>query len=104
MVQEKINGNFIPAIPWEWIKKLQAPIGGYTFRVALYIWYQKGVKKSRKDLIISISGINNFFRIDRKAFNRAIHELESLGMIGVERHTGRSPRVTIEFGENVVKN
>lgn len=48
MVQEKINGNFIPAIPWEWIQRLQAPIGEYIFRVALYIWYQKCVKNRQK--------------------------------------------------------
>jgi len=76
----------------------------YTFRVALYIWYQKGVKKSPKNLVISISGINNFFKIDRKTLNRALHELEKLKMIVVERHTGRNPKVTIEvieksFGE-----
>lgn len=51
--------------------------------------------------MISISGINNFFKIDRKTLNRALHELENFKMIVVERHTGRSPKVTIEFIEKL---
>ena len=61
----------------------------------------KMCKKSPKNLVISISGINNFFKIDRKTLNRALHELENFKMIVVERHTGRSPKVTIEFIEKL---
>lgn len=94
-MKENLNSYYISKIPWEWIGKIQAPIGGAAFRVALYIWFQKCVKKSLKNLVISSSGINKFYKIDGRTFNRALHELEDLKMVEVERHIGRSPRVTI---------
>lgn len=95
MTQEKFNCAFISSIPWDWIAKIQAPIGGAAFRVALYIWFQKGVKGTSKNLTISSGKLNKFYKMDKRTFNRALHELESLEMIAVERQTGRSPRVTI---------
>lgn len=82
-------------MPWDWISRIQAPIGGAAFRVALYIWFQKGVKQTSKDLVISSGKINDFYTMDKRTFSRALHELENLGMITVERHAGRSPKVTI---------
>ena len=42
--------------------------------------------------------------MDKRTLNRALHELENLGMITVERQIGRSPRVTIKFGEDNAEN
>lgn len=95
MVNKNLDCIFIPSIPWEWISKIQAPIGGAAFRVALYIWFRKGIKKTSKNLVISGSGINEFYKMDKRTISRALHELEDLKMITVERHAGRSPRVTI---------
>jgi replication initiation and membrane attachment protein DnaB len=95
MVDKKLNGKYISKISWDWIGKLQPPIGGYVFRVALYVLFQKGVKGTSKDLIISSSGINKFYKMDKKAINKALHELEYLGLVTVERQIGRSPKVTI---------
>jgi hypothetical protein len=95
MEKENFDCLFIPAIPFEWIEKIQAPIGGAAFRVALYIWFKKGVKKTTANLIISSSGINGFYKMDKRTFSRALHELEDLKMITVERSPGRSPKVSI---------
>ena len=70
----------------------------------LSIWFQKGVKKTPQNLVISSSGVNKFYKMDKRTLNRVLHELENLGMITVERQIGRSPRVTIKFGENNGKN
>ena len=95
--KEKLDILFIPSMPWSWIQKLQAPKGGATFRVAHYIWFQKGVKGTKESLVISSSGLNNFYKIDKRTFIRALHELENLGMITVERQAGKSPKVTIKI-------
>ncbi|SRR5674476_621578 len=92
---ETFNCSYISKIPWSWIQKIQSPIGGAAFRVALYIWFKKGVKKTPKNLVISSSGINDFYKMDKRTFSRALHELETLRMIYVERQPGKSPRVTI---------
>ncbi len=95
--KQKFNSLFIPAMPWSWIKKLQAPRGGATFMVAHYIWFQKGVKETKKSLVISSSGLNRFYKMDKRTFIRAPHELESLEMITVESQEGKSPKVTIKI-------
>jgi len=97
MPKEKLDSIFIPPMPWSWIQKLQAPKGGATFRVAHYIWFQKGVKGTTKDLVISSSGLNQFYKMDKRTFIRALHELESLGMITVERQVGKSPKITTKI-------
>jgi DNA-binding transcriptional ArsR family regulator len=97
MPKEKFDSIYIPAMPWSWIQKIQAPKGGATFRVALYIWFQKGVKGTSRNLVISSSGLNQVFKIDKRTVSRALHDLESLGMITVERQAGKSPRVTILY-------
>jgi hypothetical protein len=95
MDKDILDSLFVSPMPWSWIGKIQAPIGGAAFRVAIYIWFKKGVIKSSKNLVISSSGINNFFKMDKRTFSRALHELEKLDMISVERHAGRSPKVSI---------
>ena len=97
MSKEKLGSLFIPSMPWSWIQKLQAPKGGASFRVAHYIWFQKGVKGTTKNLVISSSGLNQFYKMDKRTFIRALQELESLEMINVERHAGKSPKVTIKI-------
>jgi len=95
MGKENFDCLFIPAIPFGWMEKIQVPTGGAAFRVALYIWFKKGVKKTTENLVISSGGVNRFYKMDKRTFSRALHELEDLKMISVERCSGKSPRVTI---------
>jgi len=95
VANEKIVGKFYGQIPCAWLEKLQSPIGGHTFRTAMFIWFLKGFKKSSQDLVISVKTMNEHYKIDKFSLNRALHELEKLGMISVVRGSGKSPRVTI---------
>ena len=61
----------------------------------MYIWYLKGVKKSSKDLVVTLRGINSFLPIPDLAFPKALEELEKCGMVKTVRQRGKSPTVTI---------
>ena len=92
--KDKIKGSFISQMPSEWIVKLPSNSVGHTYRVAMYIWHLKGVKKS-KDLVVTLKGINSFLPIPDWAFPKALDELEECGMIKTVRHRGKSPTVTV---------
>src|SRR5208283_138232 len=92
--KDKIKGYFISQMPSEWIVKLPSNSVGYTYRVAMYIWHLKGVKKF-KDLIVTLKGINSFLRIHDWAFLKALDELEKCRMIKTVRQRGKSPTVTV---------
>lgn len=93
--KDKIKGSFIPQMPSEWIVKLPSNSVGHTFRVAMYIWYLKGVKKTSKGLQVTLKGINSFLPVPKWAFPRALNELEKYGMINTVRQRGKSPTVTV---------
>lgn len=93
--KDKIKGFFIPQMPSEWIGKLPSSSVGHTFRVAMYIWHLKGVKKTPKDLQVTLKGINSFLPVPDWAFPRALDKLEKCGMIKTVRQRGKSPTVTI---------
>ena len=60
--KDKIKGSFIAQMPSEWIVKLPSNSVGHTYRMAMYIWHLKGVKKSN-DLVVTLKGINSFLPI-----------------------------------------
>jgi len=65
-------------------------------KLALYIWYVKGLKQTKIDLVISSSTANNIFGVNKRSFTRALKELVDLGMITTSiRERGKSPRVTV---------
>ncbi len=92
--KDKIKGSFISQMPSEWIVKLSSNSFGHTYRVAMYIWHLKGVKKSN-DLVVTQKGINSFLPIPDWAFPKALDELEKCGMIQTVRQRGKSPTVTV---------
>jgi hypothetical protein len=55
MEKENFDCLFIPAIPLGWMGKIQAPIGGAAFRVALYIWFKKGVTYIRQVDVMNLA-------------------------------------------------
>lgn len=93
--KNKIKGFFIPQIPSEWIVKLPSNSVGHTYRVAMYIWHLKGVKKDSKNIVVTLKGINSFLPVPDWAFPRALEELEKCGMIKTVRQRGKSPTVTV---------
>ena len=42
----------------EWIVKLPSNSVGHTYRMTMYIWHLKGMKKS-KDFLVTLKGINS---------------------------------------------
>ena len=87
------KGNqYIASIPMAWIGATFSLPSSVT-KVALAVWYQ--AKRSRsKDATISPALLTQF-GLDRKAGYRALKSLEAAGLIKVDRHRGRAPRVTI---------
>lgn len=62
----------------------------------MYIWYVKGLKQTKTDLVISSSTANDIFGVNKRSFTRALQKLVDLGMITTSiRERGKSPRVTV---------
>lgn len=74
-------------------------------KLALYIWYIKGLKQTKTDLAISSSTAKDIFGVNKRSFTRALKELIDLGMIAtLIRERGKSPRVTVIWEDSVVEN
>jgi CTP-dependent riboflavin kinase len=69
------------------------------------MWYLKGLKQTKTDLVISSSTANNIFGVNKRSFTRALQELVDLGMITKSiRERGKSPRVTVIWEDHGEKN
>jgi hypothetical protein len=79
-------------IPLAWITKA-AGVEGKTLHVALALYYLAGLNRSRT-VVLSHATLQ-LFGVSRQAGNRALHQLEEMELISVDRHVGRSPVVTI---------
>lgn len=93
-----INGLFTPQIPYDWLDKLPISAGGYTFKLACYLFHLKGIKGSSDNLTVSLKEINQISPenpIPEWAFPKAIDELVNAGMITAVRRRGKSPVITI---------
>ena len=96
-IKEKRKHHFIPNAPLPWIQKALLLQGNVNAaKLALYIWYVKGLKQTKTDLVISSSTANDIFGVNKRSFTRALQELVDLGMITTSiRERGKSPRVTV---------
>jgi len=83
-------------IPWSWLSK-SASLKGQTLHVGIALWLLAGIKRSQSvalsNLVLRDLGVSRF------SGYRALHALESAGLISVYRHTGRNPVVTILDGQ-----
>jgi len=96
-IKKKLKHHFIPSTPLPWIQKALLLQGNVNaMKLALYIWYLKGLKQTKTDLVVSSSTANNIFGVNKRSFTRAQQELVDLGMITTSiRERGKSPRVTV---------
>jgi hypothetical protein len=101
-IKEKLKHHFIPHTPLPWIQKaLMLQGNANAVKLALYIWYVKGLKQTKIDLVISSSTANNIFGVNKRSFTRALKELVDLGMIKTSiRERGKSPRVTVIWDDS----
>jgi hypothetical protein len=79
-------------VPLNWLGRA-AQLPGKSLHVGAAFWFLKGL--CRTDTVTLSNGILAAFGVDRHAKYRALNCLEQAGLIRCERHTGRSPRVTI---------
>jgi hypothetical protein len=79
--------------PWSWIDRLQSAQRVSTYRLALLLVYESW-RTGRSAVVLS-----NVFAeaegLSRRSKWNALAELESLGLVQVERHRRRSPRLTL---------
>jgi len=91
----RIQGEFIKAIPLKWIMPAAAS-PGKVLAVALAIWFQSG--RCRKKPFKLTSAVLRRFSSNRKAAYYALQKLEALGLITVERQTGKNSTITVVTG------
>jgi hypothetical protein len=86
-------GKFLKGpVPLDWLTKAgKQP--GKALHVANVLWYLAGLKKTTT---VSLSSkVLRSFGVKRNAGYRGLENLENVGLVSVERHTGRFSVVTI---------
>jgi hypothetical protein len=79
-------------IPWDWLCKAGC-LPGKSLHVALSLWFLAGVRKSR---VVKVSyKLLRRLGAKRDAARRGLAQLESGGLVKVQRQPGRSPVVEI---------
>jgi hypothetical protein len=81
-------------VPLGWLARA-AVLPGSALAVGLAIWFLVGMCCSRKALVVCPTLLLERFNVSRKAGYRGLAALERAGLVKVERHRGRCPRVTI---------
>jgi hypothetical protein len=105
-IKKKLKHHFIPNTPLPWIQKALLLQGNVNVaKLALCIWYLKGLKQTKTDLVISSSTAKDIFGVNKRSFTRALQELVDLGMITTStRERGKSPRVTVIWEDSGGEN
>ena len=89
----KRGGRFLSGqIPWNWLSAC-ACLPGKALHVGIALWLWRGIKKSYR-VKLSVKGLEEL-GVSRHAAYRALKVIEERGLASVERHRGRSPRVTL---------
>jgi hypothetical protein len=82
-------------VPLPWLA-LAGRQPGKALHVAVVLWFLAGVMRSST---VALSGeVLKPFGVDRRAGHRGLTALERAGLVAVERHRGRQPRVTLLVG------
>ena len=84
-------------IPWDWLTRAFR-LSGKAPHVALALWFQAGLQQNRTVVLSGASLLE--LGAKRHAGYRGLAVLEQAGLVTVERHPGRSPRVTIVHPPN----
>ena len=80
-------------IPKSWIIEAAKAGGSKALNVALALWFQAGLERSRT-FRLRPSRIREFL-VCRETCYRTLTALESAGLIAIARRRGRSPEITI---------
>jgi hypothetical protein len=94
MKKTMFNEPFLKGpIPMSWLQAA-AVLPGRALHVGLAIWHLVGLRSSETVLLSGF--VLKGLHVDRYATRRALRSLEGAGLVSVERHRGRRPRVTVE--------
>lgn len=89
------GGEFLRGpIPLNWLCRASR-LPGKTLAVALALWFKAGMSKDGNPKVKLTGKLRRRFGVGRKAASGALDRLETEGLVSVDRHTGRSPRVTL---------
>jgi hypothetical protein len=87
-------------VPWLWVERLQKAKRVGTYRLALVLVYEHWRTGARPIVLSNV--FSNAECVPIRSKSRALAELESLGLIQVQRQKGRSPKVVLQhLGRNV---
>ncbi len=88
-------GHFIRGpIPLDWLQRTSTIPRRNALLVGLILFYLAGLKSDRQGLVLSVNRCKPF-GLGRKGVQRGLAELESAGLVRVDRVSGRCPRVDI---------
>jgi hypothetical protein len=80
-------------VPWSWVERLQSAKRVSTYRLALLLLYEAW-KNGDKPLALS-NVLAAEVGLSRQAKWLGLRELEKVGLVRIERHKGRAPRLII---------
>jgi DNA-binding MarR family transcriptional regulator len=80
-------------IPWDWLRQA-GELPGKALHVGICIWLEVGMKRSA-NVKVSLSKVGREMGCDRTTASRGLQHLETAGLINVDRHPGRCPRVRV---------
>ena len=94
-VKRKTVGAFIRGpVPLDWIANASRIPRRNAVLVGSVLFYLAGLRDERVGLVLSVARCKPF-GLGRKAVQRGLADLESNGLVRVERSAGRCPRVDI---------
>lgn len=79
-------------IPGTWLSKA-ARLPGGSLHVGLALWFLAGLGKA--NTVVPTWAVLDRFGVSPSSGRRGLTALERAGLVSVERHRGRCPRVTI---------
>lgn len=98
--RERVTHWFLKGpIPWDWITRA-ASLPGKALHVGIGIWFWSGIKRTKKDIPVSLSRIARDFGFDHSTSSRALGALERASLITVVRSNGRKVVVSLRLQEH----
>jgi hypothetical protein len=86
--------RFYVQVPWPWVERLQSARRVSTWRLALLLLYESW--RSGGQPIVLSNSLAVAEGVSRRSKWRALEELETLGLIQVQRRRRQSPRLILQ--------
>jgi hypothetical protein len=79
-------------VPWAWLQRASR-LHGRALHVGIAVWFLAGFEKSAT--VPLAASVLRASGVTRWAAARGLRDLETAGLVTVERRSGRQPRVTL---------